>query len=66
MDWDRIEGNWKQFKGKAKEQWAKLTDAELDATAGRREQLAGRIQAAYGTTKEEVEKQIAAWQARVK
>jgi uncharacterized protein YjbJ (UPF0337 family) len=66
VTWDRIEGNWKQFKGKAKEQWAKLSDEALDATAGKREQLAGRIQEAYGTTRAEVEKQIAAWQARVK
>ena len=22
MDWDRIEGNWKQMSGKVKEKWA--------------------------------------------
>jgi uncharacterized protein YjbJ (UPF0337 family) len=39
MDWNRIEGNWKQVKGKVKEQWGKLTDDELDKMNGRRDQL---------------------------
>jgi uncharacterized protein YjbJ (UPF0337 family) len=42
MDWNRIEGNWKQFKGKIKEQWGNLTDDDLDKIAGKREQLEGR------------------------
>lgn len=66
MDWNRIEGNWKQFRGSAKEQWAKLTDDHLDAVAGKRDQLVGRIQEAYGITREATEKQVAAWQSRVK
>lgn len=48
MDWNRIEGNWKQFKGKIKEQWGRLTDDDLDRIAGNREQLEGRIQELYG------------------
>ena len=44
MNWDRIEGNWKQFKGSAKEQWGKLTDDQLDMAAGRRDKLVGKIQ----------------------
>ena len=43
MDWNRIEGNWKQFKGKVKEQWGHLTDDDLDKIAGKREQLEGKI-----------------------
>ena len=43
MDWNRVEGNWKQLKGKVKEQWGKLTDDDLDQIAGRREQLEGKI-----------------------
>ena len=39
MDWNRIEGNWKQMKGKVKEQWGKLTDDDLDEISGRRDQL---------------------------
>ena len=48
MNWDRIEGNWKQIKGKAKVQWGKLTDDDLDVVAGNRDQLAGKIQERYG------------------
>jgi uncharacterized protein YjbJ (UPF0337 family) len=64
MNWDRIEGNWKQWKGKAKQQWGKLTDAQLDVIAGKRDRLFGKIQEAYGTSVEETEKQIATWHQR--
>jgi uncharacterized protein YjbJ (UPF0337 family) len=62
MNWDRIQGNWKQVVGKAKAQWGKLTDDDLEVVAGRREQLAGKIQERYGIAKGEVDKQIAAWE----
>ena len=58
MNWDRIEGNWKQLKGKAKVQWGKLTDDQLDVIAGKREQLVGRVQEQYGISKDEAEKQV--------
>ena len=58
MNWDRIEGNWKQLTGKVKEQWGKLTDDQIDMIAGKRDQLAGKIQESYGITKDEAEKQI--------
>jgi uncharacterized protein YjbJ (UPF0337 family) len=58
MNWDRIEGNWKQLKGKVVEQWGKLTDDDLDRIAGKREQLAGRLQQNYGIAKDEAERQI--------
>ena len=58
MNWDIVEGNWKQFKGKAREQWGKLTDDNLDVIAGNRDQLAGKIQEAYGVSKDEAEKQL--------
>ena len=61
MNWDRIEGNWKQFKGSAKEQWGKLTDDQLDMAAGQRDKLVGKIQEAYGISKEESEKQVSTW-----
>jgi len=62
MNWDRIEGNWKQLKGNVREQWAKLTDDQLEAIAGQRDRLVGKIQETYGITKEETEKQGAAGQ----
>jgi uncharacterized protein YjbJ (UPF0337 family) len=64
MNWDRIQGNWKQVVGKAKAQWGKLTDDDLDVVAGRREQLAGKIQERYGIAKDEVDKQIADWELK--
>ena len=63
MNWDRIEGNWKQLTGKAKVQWGKLTDDDLDFIAGRREQLSGKLQERYGIAKDEAEKQIDTWSA---
>jgi uncharacterized protein YjbJ (UPF0337 family) len=62
VNWDQIEGNWKQFKGKAKEQWGKLTDDDLDKVEGRRDQLAGRIQERYGVAKDEADRQIGEWE----
>jgi uncharacterized protein YjbJ (UPF0337 family) len=61
MNWDRIEGNWKQFKGAARERWGQLTDDDVDVVAGRRDQLAGRIQERYGVAKDEAERQIDDW-----
>lgn len=58
MNWDRIEGGWKQFSGKVKEQWGKLTDDDLTEIGGKRDQLAGKIQARYGIAKEEAEEQL--------
>jgi uncharacterized protein YjbJ (UPF0337 family) len=61
MNWDRIEGNWKQVKGKAREQWGKLTDSDWDQIAGQKDQLVGRIQERYGITKDEAQKQADQW-----
>jgi len=58
MNWDQVEGNWKQFKGEVKKQWGKLTDDHLDVIAGKRDKLAGRVQEAYGISKDEAERQI--------
>ncbi len=58
MNRDQIEGNWKQLRGKVKEQWGKLTDDDLDKLDGQSDQLAGKIQERYGVSKEEAEKQV--------
>lgn len=62
MNWDRIEGNWKQAKGKAKEQWGKLTDDDFDVIGGKRDQLAGKIQERYGIGRDEAERQVSTWE----
>jgi uncharacterized protein YjbJ (UPF0337 family) len=64
MNWDRIEGNWKQFKGKAKQQWGKLTDDKVDVISGRRDQLVGAIQETYGIANDEAERQVKDWERR--
>jgi len=61
MNWDQIEGRWKQFRGSAKVRWAKLTDNDYDVINGRREQLIGKIQERYGIAKEVAEKQVNDW-----
>ena len=58
MNWNQVEGNWEQFKGKAQTQWGKLTGDDLDVIRGNRKQLAGKIQEAYGKTQEEAEREI--------
>ena len=62
MNWDRIEGNWKQLQGKTLEQWGKLTNDDIDVIAGRRDQLAGKLQERYGIAKDVAEKQIKDWE----
>ena len=64
MNKDTIRGNWMQLKGKMKEQWGKLTDDDFDVIAGKRDQLLGRIQERHGLSREEAERQVAAWENR--
>lgn len=64
MNNDRVEGNWKQFKGKIKEQWGKLTDDDLEVIQGKRDQLLGRIQERHGVTKDQAETEVVEWHSR--
>jgi uncharacterized protein YjbJ (UPF0337 family) len=61
MNWDQIEGKWKQLKGSAKQQWAKLTDDDLEYISGNRDRFVGRLQERYGIAKEEAQKQSDNW-----
>jgi uncharacterized protein YjbJ (UPF0337 family) len=61
MDWNRVEGNWKQLKGSAKEKWGKLTDDDLNVIEGRREQLEGKLQQRYGFAKDQIRKDVDDW-----
>ena len=58
MNWDRVEGNWKQFTGDIKKQWGKLTDDDLQAIGGEREKLMGKLQERYGMAKDEAYEKI--------
>jgi uncharacterized protein YjbJ (UPF0337 family) len=61
MDWNRVEGNWKQVKGMVKEKWGKLTDDDLTTINGKRDQLEGKIQERYGIAKDQVRKDVDDW-----
>jgi len=61
MNWDRIEGNWMQFKGKVRQQWGKLSDDDVELVKGKRTELAGRIQERYGIARDQAEREIESW-----
>jgi uncharacterized protein YjbJ (UPF0337 family) len=66
MDWNRVEGNWKEVKGKVKEKWGKLTDDDLTAINGQRDQLEGRLQQRYGYAKDQARKDVDTWFSTLK
>lgn len=61
MNWDRIEGQWKQMKGSVKERWGKLTEDDLNVIGGKKDQLVGRVQERYGIAKDEAQTQVDEW-----
>ena len=61
MNWDQIEGKWKQFTGSARTRWGKLTDDDLETLTGQKDHLVGKIQERYGIAREEAEKQADEW-----
>jgi uncharacterized protein YjbJ (UPF0337 family) len=66
MNWDRVEGNWKQFAGQARQKWGKLTDNDWQVVAGKKDELAGRIQERYGIAKDEANREIDNWARSLK
>jgi len=65
MNWDRISGDWKQFKGQAKQSWGKLTDDDVTYIEGSRDKMVGKIQERYGIAKDEAEKQVRDWESKI-
>jgi uncharacterized protein YjbJ (UPF0337 family) len=61
MNWDRVEGSWKQFTGKVKEKWGSLTDDDIATINRKREQLEGKLQERYGYTKDQVKREVDDW-----
>jgi uncharacterized protein YjbJ (UPF0337 family) len=61
MDWNRVQGSWKQLEGTVKTKWGKLTDDDLTAIKGSREALEGKIQQRYGLAKDQARKEIDDW-----
>ena len=66
MNWEQVEGQWKQFSGQVKEPWAKFTDDDLKNLSGKKDDLLGKIQERYGVMKEEAEKQVDEWIHKLK
>jgi len=66
MNWDQIQGKWKEVKGQAKQKWSDLTDDDLDKVEGKRDELVGKVQQRYGIAKEEAEKQVAEFEGSCK
>lgn len=58
MNWDQIEGKWKEMKGEVRKKWAKLSDSDIEAIGGKKDELIGRLQKEYGYSKEEAEKEL--------
>jgi uncharacterized protein YjbJ (UPF0337 family) len=61
MNWDRIEGNWKQLKGKAQQKWGELTKDDLDVVQGKKDELIGRIQERKGIARDQAEREVDDW-----
>ena len=66
MNWDRVEGQWKQMKGTLKEKWGKLTDDDLTYIAGKRDNFVGKVQERYGISKDEAQKRADEWATSIK
>jgi len=61
MNWEQIEGNWKEFAGSARAHWDKITDDDWQKITGKKEHLVGCIEKRYGIAKEEAKQQIDTW-----
>ncbi len=61
MNWDVIEGNWKQLVGTARQKWGKLTDDDWEQLAGKKDNLVGKVQERYGITRDEAHAQADEW-----
>jgi uncharacterized protein YjbJ (UPF0337 family) len=61
MNWDTIQGKWKQLKGTARERWGKITDNEWSEISGQRERFVGKVQERYGIAREQAEREVDEW-----
>ena len=63
MNWDQIEGKWKQMKGDLRQKWGKLTDSDMEYIAGNKDKFLGRMQERYGYSKEQAQQELDTWNA---
>ena len=66
MNWDRVCGSWKQFKGRASIELARLIADPRKEMDGRRELLAGKLQEAYGIGRDEAHRQVSDWRKSIR
>ncbi len=65
MNWAQVSGKWDQVKGDIKSNWGKLTDDDLAFIGGKLDNLVGKLVERYGVKKEQAERQIDQWAARI-
>ena len=61
MNWNEVEGKWKQMKGSVREKWGKLTDDDLQTIAGKKDQFIGKLQERYGMSQDQANKDLDVW-----
>jgi len=61
MNWDQLEGDWKQFSGKVRSKWGKLTDDDVSVIGGKKDSLVGKLQERYGRKRDEIEREVDTW-----
>jgi uncharacterized protein YjbJ (UPF0337 family) len=61
MNWDQVEGKWKQFKGSVRDRWGKFSEDEIESIAGKRDVLIGKLQERYGYSKDEAQREVEEW-----
>jgi uncharacterized protein YjbJ (UPF0337 family) len=61
MDWNIIEGKWKELHGYAREEWGKLTKDELVEIGGKKDRLVAKLQQKYGYASDEAARRADEW-----
>jgi uncharacterized protein YjbJ (UPF0337 family) len=61
MNWDKIEGQWRQFSGRVQSKWGKLTDNDMELINGKKDILLGRLQEHYGYRRDQAEREVDAF-----
>jgi uncharacterized protein YjbJ (UPF0337 family) len=65
MNWEQIEGQWKEMGAKVKSKWAKLTDDDLKNLDAKKDELVAKLEQRYGILKDEAERQVDEWLAKL-
>ncbi|HLY20364.1 MAG TPA: PqqD family peptide modification chaperone [Bryobacteraceae bacterium] len=58
MNWNEFESQWNQVKGSVREKYNKLTDEDIHAIAGKKDQFISKLQARYSMSREQAQKDV--------